>query len=253
MLARRSLGSSSQCGGALRGFVSGRASTSRVGRPRKLSCPRVRDDHRSCVLEHVSHQGIWQRGVEKQDRPARLENPQVGGHDLPVVLRHGHADDLVRAGEKGRQRRSHGLGARVELGEGQGFPGVGDLQGREIGESRGGAAEDLRQPLHSLLVRDVPGVPAAEDIRQAVRAGVLLLEPALAGHPEVPPPRHERQTQEEHEGGCQDGACHDSTSDSRERLARRCLSRSIAPAFLCGGCPGSRNGIRRPASSSAGA
>ena len=67
------------------------------------------------------------------------------------------ADDLVRAGEKGRQRRSHGLGARVELGEGQRFPGVGDLQGREIGESRGGAAEDLRQPPHSLLVRNVRG------------------------------------------------------------------------------------------------
>ena len=88
------------------------------------------------------------------------------------------ADDLVRAGEEGRQRRGHGLGARVELGEGQGFSGVRNLQGREIGESRGGAAEDLRQPPHSLLMRDVHGVPAAEDIRQAVRAGVLLLEPA---------------------------------------------------------------------------
>ena len=85
--------------------------------------------------------------------------------------------------------------------------------------------------------------------------------------PEVAPPRHERQTKKDHADGCQSEACHNSTSDSREsgsslRTVRlsvvryrdsRVLSRSIAAAFLFGGCPASRNGIHRPTSWSAGA
>ena len=55
----------------------------------------------------------------------------------------------------------------------------GILQGREIGEPRGGAAEDLGEPLDTLLVRYIDHAVVAKDIRQPVRTGVLLLNRPL--------------------------------------------------------------------------
>src|SRR6516165_1559776 len=78
------------------------------------------------------------------------------------------------------------------------------------------AAEDLIKPLDTLLVRYIDQAVVAKDIRQAVRAGVLLLKPPFTGHPEVAPPRRERQTKKDHAEGCQRRACHTLASDSCE-------------------------------------
>ena len=100
------------------------------------TCPAPREnDHRLCIVEHVGDQGFRQAGVEKHHGAASLENAQVRGHDLPVVLRHGHGHHLVRAGEEGGKRRGYFFGSCVELGKGQGLTGVGNLQGREIRET----------------------------------------------------------------------------------------------------------------------
>jgi len=99
---------------------------------------------------------------------------------------------VVRIGGDVLER--HVFSARIQLGEGQGFPGVGYLQGGKFGKSPGGAAEDLRQPLHSGLVRSVGRVPA-ENVRQAVRTGVLRILLALAGHPQVAPPGREGESE----------------------------------------------------------
>ena len=162
--------------------------------------PAGENDHRLGVVEHVGDQGVGQGGVEEHHGAAGLENAEVSGHDLPVVLRHGHGHDLVRAGEEGSKGRGHVLRARVELGEGQGLSGVGNLQGREMRELRGGAAEDLREPADAFLMRHVHEVAVAEDIRQAVWAGVRRRH--LLRRPKVPPPRHERQHEDDREDGC---------------------------------------------------
>ena len=178
--------------------------------------PPRENDHRLCVLEHVGDQGVRQGGVEKHQGSAGLENAKVRGHDLPVVLRHGHGHDLVRAREEGRKGRGHVFGSRVELSEGQGLPGVRNLQSRETRELLSGAAEDLCEPLDSFLMRYVHQVAVAKDIRQAVLAGVRLPVRRLLRRPKVPPPRHIRQHKEDHEDGCYDDRCQVSSSPGRE-------------------------------------
>jgi hypothetical protein len=92
-----------------------------------LVLPPRENDYRLCVVEHVGDQGVGQGGVEEHQGTASLENAEVSGHDLPVVLRHGHGHHLVGSCEEGRKSRGHAFRSRVELSEGQGFSGVGNL------------------------------------------------------------------------------------------------------------------------------
>ena len=87
--------------------------------------------------------------------PPALRIAEVSGDDLPVVLRHRHRHDLIGAGEKGRNGRGNLFRSRVEFGEGQRLPGVGNLQGGEMRKLLGGAAEDLRKPPDPFLMRHV--------------------------------------------------------------------------------------------------
>ena len=112
----------------------------------ELVLPPRENDHRLCVVEHVGEQRVGQGGVEEHHGSASLENAEVSGHDLPVVLRHRHGHDLVGACEEGRKGRGHAFRSLVELGKGQGFSGVGNLQGRKMRKLLGGAAEDFREP-----------------------------------------------------------------------------------------------------------
>ena len=96
----------------------------------ELVLPPRQNDYRLCVVEHVGDQGVGQRGIQEHHCAASLENAQVRGHDLPIVLRHGHGHDLVGSCEEGRKGRGHALCSRVEFSEAQGFSGVGNLQGR---------------------------------------------------------------------------------------------------------------------------
>ena len=195
--------------------------------------PAGEDADRVCVLEHVRDQGVGQRGVEKHHHPAGLENAEVRGHDLPVVLFHGHGDDLVRAVEPGRHRSRDRLGPRLELGEGERLAGVGNLQRHVAGEPGGRTGEDVAQPPRALLVRNVARVASGEDVGQAVGTGVFALEWALASDPDVPPPGRERENHEDgEERACQDVAGHHAPSimpqaatRCRGALRARCRSR----------------------------
>src|SRR5262249_30216326 len=133
------------------------------------------------------------------------EDAEVGGDDLPIVLRHGHGHDLVRTGEKGRKRGGDALRARVELGERQRLAGMGNLQGGELRKSLGGAAEYLSEPLNPLLVWRVDEAGIAEDIGQAVRA--VIRPRYLLRRPQVAPPCCERQHKESCEGCCGQCCC----------------------------------------------
>ena len=176
----------------------------------ELVLPPRQNDHRLSVVEHVGDQGVGQGGIEEHHRAASLENAEVRGHDLPVVLRHGHGHDLVGAGKEGRNRRGHALRARIELSEVQGFSGVGNLQGREMRKLFGGAAEDLREPPDPFLMRRVHQGAVAEDIGQAVWAGILSARHLLR-RPKIPPPGHERQRKETRDGNCYKNHCQSSS------------------------------------------
>jgi hypothetical protein len=89
---------------------------------------------------------------------------------------------------------------------------VGNLQGREIRELLGGAAENLWEPPDPFLVRDVHEVAVAKDIRQAVWAGVRLRQ--LLRRPKVPLPSHKRQCKENREGGCYKNGCQNFLTNS---------------------------------------
>ena len=121
------MGSSSQVGGSLRGILSGNVRTSSRRQVAKLVLPPRENDHRLCVVEHVGDQGVGQGGVEEHHGAASLEDAEVRGDDLPVVLRHGHGHDLVGASEEWRKGRGYFFRSRVEFSEGQGFSGVGNL------------------------------------------------------------------------------------------------------------------------------
>ncbi len=132
---------------------------------------------------------------------------------------------------KARNRRRHGLRSRVELGEGQRLAGVGNLQGREIRKPLGGAAEDLREPPDTLLMRHVHEV-------RSPKTSVRLYGQVSSGsrgpscrRPEVPPPRHERQHEEGRERG-QDKDC-------RQGFASNAYGVSI-PAWRRSSDPGRR-------------
>jgi len=197
-------------------------------------------DHRLCVIEHVCDQRLGHGRIEEHQRTASLQNAEVTGHDLPVVLRHGHSHDLVRAREVGRQGCRHIFGLCFELSEGKRFSGVGNLQGRVIRKLPGGAAENVREPLDPLLVRNVHEVAVAKGFRQAVWTGIFL-PGLLLPRPEVPPPRHKRQYKKDRNDGCQDHCCHVGYHDCRQ------INRSIAGVFLIGGYPGLCSEIHRPA------
>ena len=111
----------------MRGIPSGNVRTSSVGRSRNLACPRVRTTTGCASLSMWVIRASGKRGVEEHQGAAGLENAEVRGHDLPVVLRHGDGHDLVRAGEEGSNSRGHVFRSRVELGEGQRLSGVRDL------------------------------------------------------------------------------------------------------------------------------
>ena len=151
--------------------------------------PAREDDHWLSVLQHVGDQVVRQGSVEEHHGATSLKDAEVGGHNLRVVLRHGHRYDLIRACEEGRNGRGNDFRPGIEFSECQGLSGVGNLQSREMRELLGRAAEDLIEPLDTLLMRYVDQVAVAKNIRQAVWAGVRL-----GGHllrrPKVPPPRH---------------------------------------------------------------
>ncbi len=71
------------------------------------------NNHWPGVIEHVGNEGVRQAGVEKHQGAAGLENAQMRGYDLPVVLGHGHSHDLVRTGEEGGQGRGYLFGSCV--------------------------------------------------------------------------------------------------------------------------------------------
>ena len=121
------MGSSSQVGGFLRRHRFRQCQDVERRQVAELVLPARQNDHRLCIIEHVGDQGVGQRGVEEHHRAAGLENAEVRGDDLPVVLRHRHGHDLVGAVEEGRKGRGHGFRPRVKLGKGQGFPGVRNL------------------------------------------------------------------------------------------------------------------------------
>ena len=110
------------------------------------------NDHRRGVLEHVADQRLGQTGVEEHHGAASLENAEVGGDDLPVVLRHGDGHDLVWTGKKGREGGGNVLGPGIELAEGQGLTGVWNLESSEVGESLGGSTEHVGEPLDPFLM-----------------------------------------------------------------------------------------------------
>ena len=170
--------------------------------------PARENDHRSCVLKHVGDQGIGQGSVEERHGAAGFENAEMAGNDLPVVLRHGHGHDLIRAREEAGQGGGHLLGFRVELRESQGLPGMWNLQGCMIRESPCGAAEDIRQPLDAFLMRYVQEMRVTKDFLQAVRAGVHLSVRRFLGHPKVSPPRCERQEKQDPDDRSQNEPCH---------------------------------------------
>jgi hypothetical protein len=81
----------------------------------------------------------------------------------------------------------------------------------------GGAAEDLREPADSLLVRDVHEGAVAEDIRQSILARIRLPVRHLLRRPEVPPPSHKRQRKENgDDGSCYKNCCQNSSSHARK-------------------------------------
>ena len=94
--------------------------------------PRENDDRLS-IVEHVRDQGVGQRGVEEHHGATGLENAEMSGNDLPIVLRHRHRNDLIRSGEEGSNGCGNPLRPRVEFGEGQRLAGMRNLQRREIG------------------------------------------------------------------------------------------------------------------------
>ena len=159
----------------------------------ELVLPARKHDHRLRVPEHVADQGVGQSVVEEHHGAPGLEDAEVRGDDLPVVLRHRHRHDLVRTGENERQSGGYGLRSRVQLRESQGLARMGDVQGGEIRKSPGGAAEHLREPLHPALVRRVHDA-GVEHVRQAVGTGVRLRH--RLRRPKVATPGYERQRQE---------------------------------------------------------
>ena len=86
----------------------------------ELALPPRQNDYRLCVAEHVGHQGVGQRGIQEHHCAASLENAQVRGHDLPIVLRHGHGHDLVGSCEESRKGCGDALCSSVEFSEAQG-------------------------------------------------------------------------------------------------------------------------------------
>ena len=129
------------------------------------------NDRRLCVAEHVGQQSFGQGGVEEHHRAARLEDAEVSGDDLPVVLRHSHGHHLIGARKEGRKCRGHALRLRVEFGVGQKLPSVRNVQRRMLRKSLDGPAKDFRQPADPPLMGDVDDI-AVEDISETVGAGV---------------------------------------------------------------------------------
>jgi hypothetical protein len=160
------------------------------------------NDYRLCVIQHVGDEGLGQRGIEKKHGTAGLKDAEMRGHDLPVVLRHGHGNDLIGSREIGRKGRGHVFRPCVELSEGQGLSGVLNLQGREMRKLLGRAAEYLCEPADSLLMRHVQELPVIKDVGQAVLGGIRLRARRLLGHPKIPPPGRKRQQTENGESGC---------------------------------------------------
>jgi hypothetical protein len=81
----------------------------------------------------VSDHGIGQRSVQEHQGTASLENGEVRGDDLPVVLRHCHCHDLVGASEEWRKCTGYFFRSRVEFSKGQGFSGVGICKAGKFG------------------------------------------------------------------------------------------------------------------------
>jgi len=148
----------------------------------------------------VGEQRVGQCCIEEHHRTASLEDAEVSRHDLPVVLRHRHGNDLVGAGEEGREGRGDAFRSPVELSESQRFSSTGNLQGGKMRKLLRRAAEDFREPADPFLMRDVHEVAVAKDLRQAVWAGVRLRH--VLSRPKVAPPSRKRQCKENRDGSC---------------------------------------------------
>ena len=99
---------------------------------------------------------------------------------------------------KASNGRGHFLRSPFELGEGQGFPGVRNVQSREIGKPLGGATEDLREPPDSLLMRHAHEAALVKTIREAKGGGVRRRR---CCPPAVHPPGHEGQNKDDRDRG----------------------------------------------------
>jgi hypothetical protein len=150
----------------------------------------------------VAGQGFRQGGVEKHHGTAGLEDAKMRGHDLPVVLLHGHSHDLVRACKEGRKGCCYLFSLCIQLSVGQRFSRVRNLQSRVIRELPRRAVKNISQPLNSFLMRNIHQVPVVKKIRQAIGAGILLPMRHLLRRPKVSPPRNKRKYEE---GGEDDG------------------------------------------------
>ena len=160
------------------------------------------NNRRHVRIPHVIDQGVRQGGVEKHQSTASLENAKVRSHDLPVNLRHSHGHDLVRPCEEGSKGCSHFFGSCIELSEGQGLSGEGNLQGCVVREFPGGATENFCKPLDSFLMRNIYEVSVAKYVRQAVWASVCTPVWHSLRRPKVSPPRHIGHCKEDCEDGC---------------------------------------------------
>src|SRR6516225_8953277 len=76
------------------------------------------------------------------------------------------------------------------------------------------AAEDLCEPLDSLLMRHIREGAVAEEIRQAV--GACVHPRHLLRRPKVPPPRHIRQRKENREDNCHKNCYQSSSLQTRD-------------------------------------
>jgi hypothetical protein len=162
----------------------------------KFRLPPRENDHRFCIVDHMGYQGFGQGTVEEHQRTASLEDAEVRGDDLPVVLGHGHCHYLVGACEEWGKGCGHALGSLIEISECQGLPGVGDVQGGEFRKLLGGAAEDVGEPADASLMGYVDEVIVTEDIRKTALTGIRLPARIRLSCPEIPPPRDKCQCEE---------------------------------------------------------
>jgi len=126
--------------------------------------------------------------VEEHKCAAGLQDAEMRGDNLPVVLRYGDGDDLVWAIKILGHGRGNVFSPRVKLRIGKRLTCMGNLERNVIGVSRGGAAEDLRQPSHASLMRDIDECALPKSVRKTIGALVWQLTRTLLTRPKIPSP-----------------------------------------------------------------